>query len=222
MNGTEAKGGTLSHEEIQHGLDEIKGMREEINWRVKVAYNSSLIFLSVIAFTVGTLFNSDNKLLEAIITNPELKVQVGIALVVLISAWVGVQNANHIIEKRIELYTLSVYRVISEAGDRTYFGWIPYLYGSRFFEKSGANSAAKVLNASIGLFIYLLPNAIGIGVWVYLLVFNDISQYSFYFVIATIFLVIAIGTSALLFAYVIKLNNRSVEFYSRKMRPFDK
>src|SRR5690606_41675052 len=52
-------------------LDEIKSMRDEINWRVKMAYTGSLIFLSAITFTISIFFQEEGYALTQMRDNPD-------------------------------------------------------------------------------------------------------------------------------------------------------
>ncbi|MCL6266435.1 hypothetical protein [Flagellimonas myxillae] len=208
------------NEIVIFNIEEIKSMREEINWRVKAAYNSSIAFISVITFIIGQLFSSDNKILESINENPNLFMMTSIAILIVISAWVGVQNANHLIEKRIELYTLDLVKTIYNTSEHIFFSWLGYLYGKVFFRKRFKNNVARLLNASIGFFIYFLPNLIAFALWIYLLRFDNLTDYMIPFILATFFIIIAIATSFLLFFYVIKVNKRYSTFYRKYMEPY--
>lgn len=205
---------------IQFNIEEIRSMRDEINWRVKIAYTSSVVFLSALAFTVSTVFSNENSFLETLTNNPDLRMKSGLVFLVLISAWVGVQNANHLIEKRIEMYTLSVIKVIYSRSNEVTFSWLGFLYGSRVFQRDMYNNAAKFLNASIGLFIYFLPNFLAIIVWIYLISIETMTTFPSYFFVVTFFLIVAVGSSALLFFYVLKVNKAYTEYYAKFMREY--
>lgn len=208
------------NEAVLFNIEEIKSMRNEINWRVKVAYNSSVAFISLFAFVVGQLFSTDNKLIDSITQDPQLLVKSGMAILVLISAWVGVQNANHLIEKRIELYSLELMRTIYSNSNQVFFSWLGYLYGSVFFRGKIKNFISKFFNASVGLFIYFLPNFIAFGIWIYLLTVPEVKDYIFFFSIVSFFLFIAIGTTFFFFFYVVKVNNNHTIFYKEVMMPY--
>lgn len=208
------------NEIVIFNIEEIKSMREEINWRVKAAYNSSIAFISVITFIIGQLFNSDNNIIDSIKENPDLFMMTSIAMLIIISSWVGVQNANHLIEKRIELYSLQLMKTIHSTSKHIFFSWLGYLYGKVYFRRRVKNSLARLLNASIGFFIYFLPNLIAFGIWIYLLNRIEIRNYLPFFILATFFLVISISTSFLLFFYVIKVNRRYTDFHKNYMEPY--
>ena len=210
------------NEIVVFNIEEIKSMREEINWRVKAAYNSSIAFISVITFVIGQLFNSENEIIESIEKDPDLFMMTSIAMLIVISAWVGVQNANHLIEKRIELYSLDLMKTIYATSEHIFFSWLGYLYGKVYFRRRVKNLVAKLLNASIGFFIYFLPNLIAFGLWIYLLQFKEIQNYMPMFVLASFFILIAILTSFLLFFYVIKVNLRYTKFHDKYMEPYFK
>ncbi|MDL5511481.1 hypothetical protein QSE00_06635 [Arenibacter sp. M-2] len=208
------------NEIVVFNIEEIKSMREEINWRVKAAYNSSIAFISVITFIIGQLLNRENGVIESIQEDPNLFMMTSIAMLIVISAWVGVQNANHLIEKRIELYSLDLMKTIHSASEHIFFSWLGYLYGHVYFRKKVKNMLAKLLNASIGFFIYFLPNLIAFGLWVFLLGIDGIRNHIPLFILATFFIFIAILTSFLLFFYVIKVNKRYTDFHDNYMKPY--
>lgn len=208
------------NEIIIFNIEEIKSMREEINWRVKAAYNSSIAFISVITFIVGQLFNSENKIIVSIKEDPDLFTMTSIAILIVISAWVGVQNANHLIEKRIELYSLGLMKTMYSTSEHIFFSWLGYLYGNKFFSNNFSNGIAKFLNASIGFFIYFLPNLIAFSLWVYLIKLGNLEGYFWPFALGTFFVFIAILTSFLLFFYVIKVSRRYTKFHKKYMEPY--
>lgn len=208
------------NEIVIFNIEEIKSMREEINWRVKAAYNSSIAFISVITFIIGQLFNRENDIINSIQNNPDLFMMTSIAMLIIISAWVGVQNANHLIEKRIELYSLDLMKKIHSTSKHIFFSWLGYLYGKVYFRRRVKNFLARLLNASIGFFVYFLPNLIAFGIWIFLIRNSDVSNYLIFFILATFFLAISISTSFLLFFYVIKVNKRYTEFHKNYMEPY--
>jgi hypothetical protein len=201
-------------------IEEIKSMREEINWRVKIAYNASIVFISALSLIGGTLFSSENKFIEIVAKDAQLMTVSGIAILVAISAWVGVQNANHLIEKRIELYTLELMKLVVAKTGHVHFSWLGFLYGSAFFRRKLKNGVAKFFNASIGMFIYLLPNLIGLVVWIYLIMNARIRENMFWFIAGSIFFFTAVGSTFLFFFYVVKVNNKFSEYYNQNMGPY--
>jgi len=216
-----AGSGNLDKESILfYQIEEIKNMREEINWRVKIAYNASIIFISAITITGGTLFSSENRFLESVTQDSEVMTLSGIAVLIAISAWVGVQNGNHLIEKRIELYTLDLLKTIYYTSNHVFFAWLGFLYGSVFFKNRFKNLLSKFLNASIGLFIYFLPNLVALSIWVYLLLHADLKTHKILFCVASFFLFVAIGSTFFFFFYVVKVNNQFTEFYKSTMKPY--
>lgn len=208
---------------LTHYVEEIKSMREEINWRVKIAYNASIIFISAISVIGGTLFSADNKFLEKIETDPKIMTISGIGILIAVASWVGAQNANHLIEKRIELYTLELMKLVHAQTGHVHYSWLGFLYGSKFFRKKTKNFFASFLNASIGMFIYFLPNAVAIGVLYYLATSAPIGDFKFLFAVSVVFFLVAMGSTFLFFFYVVKVNNKFTEFFKTNMQPyFDK
>jgi|GEM_PF-2261313 len=207
----------ISDNDIAYYLEEIKSMRDEINWRVKMAYTGSLIFLSAIIIPLSSFFQADNTLVKEIKENPDTLTVVGIIALLAISAWAGVQNANHIVEKRIELYTLELMKVVSKSTGHPHASWLGFLYGNSFFKNKTQTTIAKYLNASIGFFIYFLPNIVALTGWIGIIAFGKISEYSVWFVIATIFVFITICSTFMFFFYVNKVNKLFTEFYEKKM-----
>ncbi|RYX86067.1 hypothetical protein EON73_02685 [bacterium] len=211
---------TEEHEQIVHHVEEIKSMRDEINWRVKVAYQGSVVFISAISITGGTLFSHDNDFLKSIQSDSEILTISGIVVLIAVSAWVGVQNANHLIEKRIELYMLDILKVVHHKTHNVYYSWLGFLYGSVFFNRKYKNFIAKSLNASIGFFIYFLPNLIAILVWGYLLKNGRIHDNLALFIAGTFFFVISMSSTFMFFFYVVKVNNEFTKFYKSTMQPY--
>ncbi|WP_425390997.1 hypothetical protein [Ekhidna sp.] len=207
-------------EVVFYNIEEIRSMRDEINWRVKVAYNSSVAFISVFSFVVVQLFSTENTFIDSFESDPDLFIKAGLGIIILIAAWVGVQNANHLIEKRIELYTLDLMKNVYKESSHVFFSWLGFLYGSVFFRRKSKNFIAKFLNASIGLFTYFLPNIIAFGIWLYFLIMIPLKGYLPFFYLASFFVMIAMSTSFFLFFYVVKVNNNHTKFYKEVMQPY--
>lgn len=223
----ESNGAMSSDIEISYYLEEIKSMRDEINWRVKMAYTGSLIFLSAIVVPLSAFFDKDNTLIDYINTNGkdssgaiDTLTIVGMIAIMAICAWTGVQNANHIIEKRIELYTLELMKVVIKTKGHPYSSWLAYLYGSTFFKNKTKAGIAKLLNASIGFFIYFLPNIISILGWFLLVREGTISEYLSWFIILTIFILIVACSTLMFFFYVTKINKDYSRFYKEHIEPY--
>lgn len=207
---------------IEYHIEEVKSMRDEINWRVKTAYTSSIIFISAISVLGGTLFSTDNTFIETVKKDPEVLTQSGIAVLIAISAWVGVQNANHLIEKRIELYCLELLKVIFFESKNVYCSWLGFLYGSDFFKNRVKNFFGKFLNASIGMFMYFLPNVITLILWFYLMFKTPVNKHYILFFFASLFVFVAVGSTILFFFYVVKVNKKFSEFHDKIMLPYFK
>ncbi|SMC45162.1 hypothetical protein [Moheibacter sediminis] len=211
---------SVNDENVSFYLEEIKSMRDEINWRVKMAYTGSLIFLSAIIIPLSSFFQADNTLVRDIKENPDTLTVVGIIALLAISAWAGVQNANHIVEKRIELYTLELMTVVTKITGHPHASWLGFLYGNSFFKNNMKSSIAKTLNASIGFFIYFLPNLVAIFGWVTILKYGNVSAYIFWFSVATFFVIVAASSTMMFFIYVNKVNRLFTNFYKKEMADY--
>ncbi len=85
--------------EVERHIDDIKIMRDEINWRVKLAYNGSVIFVSI--FTLLTSYILNSKTTDfSMLTNDDIIV-IGLSSTILIAVYIGILSANHLVEKQI-------------------------------------------------------------------------------------------------------------------------
>jgi len=207
---------------LQHTVEEIKSMRAEINWRVQSAYASSIAFIAFLGFAGQTIFSSSSTLMIKLQSDPQLLFIVATCTLIIISAWVGVQNANHLIEKRIELYTLDLLKSIYANYNHVFFAWLGFLYGSTYFNNKFGNGVAKFLNASIGMFIYLLPNVVALIIWIYMLCNFNISEHWLFFSAASVFFMVSMGSSFMFFFYIIKIDKLYTDFYKKVMKPYYK
>jgi len=205
---------------ITYFLDEIKSMRDEINWRVKMAYTGSLIFLSAITFTISMFFQEEGYALTQMRDNPDSFTIVTMIAVLAVSAWAGVQNANHLIEKRIELYSLELIKAVKLLSDHPHASWLGFLYGNSFFKNKVKTSIAKYLNASIGFFIYFLPNLVAISLLWFLYQNGKIEDYVFWVALVTFFVFVAAASTFMFFLYVHKVNSKCTEFYNNEMQSY--
>lgn len=201
-------------------LDEIKSMRDEINWRVKMAYTGSLIFLSAITFTISIFFQEEGYALTQMRDNPDSFTIVTMIAVLAVSAWAGVQNANHLIEKRIELYSLELIKAVKLLSKHPHASWLGFLYGNSFFKNKIKTSIAKYLNASIGFFIYFLPNMVAISLLWFLFQNGKVEDYIFWVALVTFFVVVAAGSTFMFFLYVHKVNTKFTDFYNNEMQSY--
>lgn len=206
---------------LQYYIEELKSMRDEINWRAKAAYTGSIIFISAITIMGISLFEKDNQFLATTGANPKLFVEALMVALLAASAWVGVQNANHLIVKRIELYTLEILKLIQRRTNHVHFAWLAYLYGEKYFKSNRENDIARLLNSSIGFFMYLLPSVAIMFAWVYLLSRPECRHtYLFFFIFISFFALAAVSSTVLFYYYVLKLHSSFGDFYKSYMRPY--
>lgn len=202
---------------VSNYLEEIKSMRDEINWRVKMAYTGSLIFITAVLIPVTNFSDKEVSFVNELKKNPDTLTIVCLIALLAISAWAGVQNANHIIEKRIELYSLELMKVVKNISGHPHASWLGFLYGNSFFSRKWKSSVAKTLNASIGFFVYFLPNVVAIAIWIFLLNYGKIENYKFWFIVVTFFVIVAVSTTIMFFFYVNKVNKEFTSFYKSEM-----
>lgn len=208
---------------ISHYQDEINSMRDEINWRVKMAYTGSLIFLTAIIIPLGSFFQKDNELIDKIKSEPQTMTVVGIVVLLAISAWNGVQTANHIVEKRIELYTLELMKIIKNNAGHPYTSWLGFLYGNSFFPNNKiGTSVAKTLNASIGFFIYFLPNIVSLILLIFIYLNGDLTEVwtKILYIFSVFFVLISVGSTLMFFIYINKVNMMFTKFYKEEMHGY--
>jgi hypothetical protein len=205
---------------ISHYLDEIKSMRDEINWRVKMAYTGSLVFLTAIIVPLSSFFQKDSTILNELKSNQDTLTIVCMIALLAISAWAGVQNANHLVEKRIELYSLELMKIVKNISGHPYNSWLGFLYGNSFFKSKFKTSVAKTLNASVGFFIYFLPNLVAFFIWGFLINYGCVQNYRIWFSVVTFFVIVAASTTLMFFFYVHKVNSMFTIFYKEEMKDF--
>lgn len=210
----------ITPENVPYFLEEIKSMRDEINWRVKMAYTGSFIFISAIVLPLGTFFDDSNKLLQQLREDNNTFTLVGIILLLAIAAWSGVQNANHIIEKRIELYTLDLMYAVTHATEHPHASWLGFLYGNSFFKSNTKTFLAKMFNASIGFFIYFLPNIVSLVGLFALYRYGNWREYLGGMIFASFFVMITVGSTIMFFFYVSKVNKEFTQFYNDEMKEY--
>lgn len=207
----------ITPENVPYFLEEIKSMRDEINWRVKMAYTGSFIFISAIVIPLGSFFDDGNTLLDRLREDNDTFTLVGVILLIAITAWSGVQNANHIIEKRIELYTLDLMYAVTKATGHPHASWLGFLYGNTFFRSKVKTFLAKTFNASIGFFIYFLPNIVALIGLFALYRYGNWREYFVWMSFASFFVAITVGSTIMFFFYVSKVNNAFTRFYNDEM-----
>lgn len=192
-------------------LNELLSMREEVNWRVKMSYTSYAAFFTLFGFG-ATLFSKDLVELDG---HQLYFIYNGISI--LISTFVGVMNANHIIEKRLELYMLELQRIMFKIEKYPHHYWLSFLYGYKDYKNSTwLSTIAKYLRASVGFFIYLIP-ILASG----LLLFYSCRQLfcgctigQIFGIISWLIWLLAFGSLILLVINMSSLSNKHEKFYN--------
>lgn len=212
---------------VRQHIEEIQRMRGEIDWRVRAAYTSSLAFISIISFVVSTLFDENNTFREQAENDDPVFLYALMGITAFLAAFLGVQNANHLIEKRIELYSLHLIKRVKQLTGQPFAMWLPFLYGHPIFRRRQANSWAKVLNASIGFFQYFMPNMIMLGLCAGL-------WFKYYglgpdtlpwwtpigMVFVSFFVLLAAGTTIYFFSFMKRLDSQMTRFYKHDVAPY--
>lgn len=111
---------------LQIYLDDIKNIREELNWRVKIAYTSNITVFPGLAGLASFLLSRD--------LDSSLIFIISSILSLILSMYVNLQVFNRMIEKKIEAYILSIQKKIKKEFHIQTHSWISFLYGeaSRF------------------------------------------------------------------------------------------
>ena len=200
-------------------LDELKSLRDEINWRVKIAYTSIATFISVVVFALGFIVDREQ---NKIAGNLSGYIPLAILLIAgLISMFMGILNANHIIEKKIELYSLKIQRkIMQEAGEPVY-SWLSFLYGYKSKENMLFTFLEKLFSASIGIFQYAIPNLLALTIII--VIANKtpiIKDYTFLYIIIAILVGLSILSSIYLGFFVSIINKEHGAHYHKYVRKF--
>jgi len=149
---------------MEYHIEDIKNIREELNWRVKIAYTSTTIFYGVITFVVGLFMTKDGyKALD--VGNKDFFIPLASTIAIMMSLFAATLTANHLIEKKIELYILQIQKKILKKSehveiDTPQFSWISFLYADEYVY---SKSMQKLHNFALAVFPalqYGLPNAI--------------------------------------------------------------
>lgn len=111
---------------LQIYLDDIKNIREELNWRVKIAYTSNITVFPGLAGLASFLLSRD---LDSLVI-----FTISSILSLILSMYVNLQVFNRMVEKKIEAYILSIQKKIKNEFHIQSHSWISFLYGeaSRF------------------------------------------------------------------------------------------
>lgn len=126
---------------MEHHIEDIKNIREELNWRVKITYTSTAVFYTVIIFILGIFVQEGNRF---DIEDKNLFVSLSSTISMLITLFAVTLTANHLTEKKIELYILQIQKKILKGSPRAKieipkFSWISFLYADEYghYVKSG-------------------------------------------------------------------------------------
>lgn len=200
-------------------LDELKSLRDEINWRVKIAYTSIATFISVVVFALGFIVNREQ---NQIAVNFSGYIPLAVLLIAgLISMFMGILNANHIIEKKIELYSLKIQRkIMQEAGEPVY-SWLSFLYGYKSKENMLFTFLEKLFSASIGIFQYAIPNILALTIIIVLANKTPIiKDFTLLYILIAILVGLSILSSIYLGFFVSIINREHGAHYQKYVRKF--
>ncbi len=152
-------------------INDINDIRNELNWRVKIAYTSNLaIFPSLVAI-FGYIFSNN--------LEPDMLYATSATLSIILSIYVNLQIFNRMIEKKIESYILSVQKKLNDEFGITTHSWISYLYQS--------NNQMTIVGYLSLFYQYFLPNIISSGILITPLIINGVCGINIYVIILTIF-----------------------------------
>jgi hypothetical protein len=199
---------------IQFHMQELQSLRSEIDWRAKMAYSGSVIFISVFSFGIAQVFSAENRFIETVRTDADLQSIVLKTLMIVISVWAGVMNANHIIITRLEFYYLKMCRIIGDQCGTYFSSWFVFGYGSKFFHSTVKEGIARFLMGAIGI-LYFFPNLIILYIWYYIIQAALVPPVDLLFIVATFFMMISIGGSVFLLVYKVKVTQESKNLYPR-------
>ena len=199
-------------------IDEIKNLREEINWRVKIAYTSNVIFLIVISFISNFIANDrisqlDDKKIEL----------VGLIIIILITMYSSILNGNHLIEKRIELYILQLEKKLFELDNFPHHFWISYLYGYRFKKHKLMRILSVISSTTVGMFQYAFPNLFSLFLLIYLAIkYNAVNNYPFLFSLSTFSLLISFLSALFFILFLSKVAKEHTKYFNETVIPYIK
>jgi len=153
---------------MEHHIDDIKNIREELNWRVKITYTSTAVFYTVIIFVLG-IFVQEGRRFD--MEDANLFISLSSTISMLITLFAVTLTANHLTEKKIELYILQIQKKILKSSPRAKteipkFSWISFLYADEYghYLKSG-KFVQRLHNFAIyvhPVFQFILPNLISL------------------------------------------------------------
>lgn len=197
-------------------IGEIKILHDEINWRVKVAYTSNVIFLGIVTISSNFLANPkfDN------FDNSKISLA-GLIIVILISMISAILNGNHLIEKRIEHYILQIQKKLFELDKFPHHFWLSYLYGYRFKNTKIMRFFSVTTSTAIGLFQYIYPIFSASFLLFYLIFnFDSFHHYPILFIFAAFTNIISFISLLYFLAFVSNLSKEHSDFFLEKVKPY--
>lgn len=181
----------MKDEKLEYYIDDLKTIREELNWRVKIAYTSNMTVFPGLAglasFLLSQKFDTDMIYIIAC------------TLSLLLSMYVNLQVFNRLIEKKIELYILTIQKKLNTVYNVSTHSWISFLYG-----KPNRFSIIGYLSL---FYQYLFPNIIStiiLFIPLYQCVFWKLNIYLIIFFIASLLLNILSYVIILIFIFFFK------------------
>lgn len=192
---------------IEHYIEEIKNIREELNWRVKIAYTSNLAIFPSLAALAGFLItkNIESENLYLITTSLSL----------IITMYGSLQIFNRMIEKKIEQYILTLQKKIYKKNNKkAIYSWISFLYGDNLH----SNNIILMGYTSI-FYQYFLPNIIGTIILLIPVFKHKIGELSIYFILFYVFCfilnLIVYGYIIMFLKYFNKVKRNHIDFFKR-------
>ncbi len=202
--------------EIERHIDDIKMMRDEINWRVKLAYNGSVIFVSIFSLITSYILNS-----EKIKVTDDNIIILGLSTSILISIYIGILNANHLVEKRIEYYTLHLQKKILQLEGYPSYSWLSFLYGHKFVKNKFIRVLSSTSSGAVGIFQYGFPIIMSTFILLFLgIKLNAHVKYTLFFVLSCILVFFTFISTLFLLFFLLKMVNEQRLFYDTKILPY--
>lgn len=202
--------------EVERHIDDIKIMRDEINWRVKLAYNGSVIFVSIFTLVTSYILNSE----KTEVTDDNIII-IGLSAATLIAIYIGILNANHLVEKRIEYYTLHLQKKILKLEGYPSYSWLSFLYGYKFVKSKFMRVMSSTSNAAVGMFQYGLPIIMAVFILLFLGVkLNAHIEYTLFFIISCVLVFFTFISTLFLLAFLSKMAKEQKLFYDTEVLPY--
>lgn len=134
----------MKDENLEYYIDDLKTIREELNWRVKISYTSNMTIFPGLAGIASFLLSQE--------FDTDMVYIIACTISLLLSMYVNLQVFNRLIEKKIELYILTIQKKLNSDYNINTHSWISYLYGrpSRF----------SIIGYLSLFYQYLFPNII--------------------------------------------------------------